>query len=242
MKRIISVYITTVIVGFLFTNNAYVAVTKLPSVNVESAFNHQVELVGSKRASGVLEATKGTSQIASQIVYQLVSENLPKKHKHQARKLATTIVTEANKYGMDPLFLVSVIRHESTFNPDAIGLVGEIGLMQIRPTTAEWLNKKFKIVKKINLKDPSNNVIIGAFYFNNLRTKFSQNSRWYISAYNMGATKLKRNIAQNVRPKEYVQNVMKHYVKYVKRLNVAYEMAGEVVSNSTSTTSVASID
>ncbi|MCB0347839.1 MAG: lytic transglycosylase domain-containing protein [Bdellovibrionales bacterium] len=242
MKRNIIVYITTVITGFLFANNAYVAVNKLPSVNLESAFTHQVELIGNKKASAVLDASEETSQIASQVIYQIVGESLPKKYKSHTRALAATIVKEANKYGMDPLFLVSVIRHESTFNPDAIGLVGEIGLMQIRPSTAEWLNKKYKIVKKVNLKDPSNNVIIGAFYFNHLRDKFSQNSRWYISAYNMGATKLKRNIAQNIRPKEYVQNVMKYYVKYVKRLNAAYEKAGEVVSINATSTKIASID
>jgi len=215
---------------FSFLNDAHVSVNKIPSVNMKSAINHQKELVGTKRSPQSAVDSKEVSQIATNLVFKLVSHNLPKKYKKDARRLTNAIVQEANKYGMDPLFLVSVIRHESSFRPDAIGGVGEIGLMQIRPTTAEWLNKKHKIVKKVNLKDPVNNVKIGAFYFSTLRDTFEQNSRWYISAYNMGSANVRKNLAKNVNPKEYVGHVMKYYVKYVDMLNTEVKQSEETSS------------
>lgn len=222
MKTYTMNLITISVIMFSFLNQAHVSVNELPKVDMRVAMNHQKELVGSKRSpQSMLESTHESS-IATKVVHALVLENLPKKHKKQARRLTATIIEESKKYGFDPLFLVSVMRHESSFNPDALGGVGEIGLMQIRPTTAEWLNKKHKIVKKINLKDPVINVKIGAFYLSQLRESFDQNSRWYISAYNMGPANVKKNLAKNVKPKEYVNHVMKYYLEYIAVLNTEY--------------------
>jgi soluble lytic murein transglycosylase len=213
------------LVTFSFLNNAQVASLELPDVNIESAFLHHKELVGKTREPQSIIANTEASQLASRFILDIVRESLPAKYKKDAVRITAAIVDEANRYNMDPLFLVSVIKQESKFNPAAIGSVGEVGLMQIRPCTAKWLNDKFKIVKKVKLHDPVNNIKIGAFYFDQLRDKFDQNSRWYISAYNMGVTKLKRKIANNEKPKIYVQNVMRHYVKFVSELHTALALS-----------------
>ncbi|MES2768318.1 MAG: lytic transglycosylase domain-containing protein [Bdellovibrionota bacterium] len=217
-------YITAIVIGlFHVPSTSYQTILAMPSVDLASVFEHQKELVGSKRLPSAFQENKNAEQIVSQLVLEIVRESLPKNYKNQSEKVAKTIIEEANKYEMDPLFLTSIIKHESAFNPKSIGLVGEIGLMQIRPTTAKWLNDKYKIVKKVNLKNPITNIKLGAFFLNKLRGKFDNNSRYYMSAYNMGAAKLRQKLKENVKPKEYVGHVMKHYVKYMERLEVAAE-------------------
>lgn len=223
--KINKLYIMMVIVFGLVhvPSTSYQTILEMPSVDLNSVFEHQKELVGNKRVPNAFRENKNAEQIVSQLVLEIVRESLPKSHQAQSEKVAKAIIEEANKYSMDPLFLTSIIKHESKFDPLAIGGVGEIGLMQIRPTTAKWLNDKYKIVKVLNLKNPVTNIKIGAYFLNNLRDKFDNNSRYYMSAYNMGATKLRQKLKENVNPKEYVGSVMKHYVEFMNRLEVAAE-------------------
>lgn len=224
------IFLTSFVATFSFSNIAQVSIFELPNVNIDSALTHQKELVGVNRKPQSLKVNSNANQIVSAIVYEITLKNLPEKYKKDALRISTAILDEATKYRMDPLFLLSIIRQESAFNPEAVGSVGELGLMQIRPTTAEWLNKGHKITKnKINLRDSVINIQVGAYYLNLLREKFKQNSNWYISAYNMGATKLRRKIAENIKPKEYSQNIMKHYVKYVGMLNSAFDQAQDEI-------------
>ena len=223
-------YILGLFVGILhIPTTSQQSLLDLPSVNLSSVYEHQKELIGAKRLPNSFQENKNADKIVSQLVLEIVRESLPKSYKGQSQKIATAIIVEANKYNMDPLFLTSVIKHESSFNPNAIGGVGEIGLMQIRPTTAKWLNDKFKIVKVVNLKNPVTNVKIGAFFLNKLRYKFDQNGRYYLSAYNMGPAKLRQKLKAKINPKEYVGYVMKHYVKYVERLEDASEKSMQLL-------------
>ena len=50
-----------------------------------------------------------------------------------------TIETNAARYGVDPLLVAAVIRVESKYKPDAVSAKGALGLMQIMPSTADWI-------------------------------------------------------------------------------------------------------
>lgn len=200
----------------------------LPAADLNSIFEHQKELIGRKRLPTTFHENKNAEKIVSQVVFEIVNDSLPKKFKHLSGRVAKAIILEANQYGMDPLFLTSVIKHESNFNPVVVGMVGEIGLMQIRPTTAKWLNDKYKAVKIVDLTHPETNIKLGAIFLNELRNKFDQNGRHYLSAYNMGPAKLRKKLKQNINPKEYVSNVMKHYVKYISHLEKIAEKSLEL--------------
>ncbi len=228
--KINKLYIIAAVIGlYLVPTTSHQHIMDLPSVDLQSVFDHQKELVGKKRLPTAFRENKNAEQIVSQVVLEIVRESLPKNYRNQSEKITKAIIVEANKYGMDPLLLTSVIKHESNFNPLAIGMVGEIGLMQIRPTTAKWLNDEFKVVKRVDLKNPVTNIRIGAFFLNKLRNKFDQNGRHYLSAYNMGAAKLRKKLKENINPKEYVGNVMKHYVKYIDKLEVAAQKSLELM-------------
>ncbi|MGE4233943.1 MAG: lytic transglycosylase domain-containing protein [Bacteriovoracia bacterium] len=147
----------------------------------------------------------------SDFVHSITEKSLPKKWKAMASRIADTIIEESAKYRLDPLFLMAVIRTESSFSPEVRGSSGEIGLMQLLPKTAKWIISKTNLELKGNLKDPVENIKIGAAYFSYLRDKFSANAAHYIAAYNMGTTNVYRALASNKKPKVYPMRVMKHY-------------------------------
>lgn len=80
----------------------------------------------------------------------------------QRRALYLWIVKrEAQKNGLPSDIADSVVTVESSYNPTAIGTVGEIGLMQIRPTTAALLG--FKGTDEA-LAEPGTNIQYGIKY------------------------------------------------------------------------------
>jgi Transglycosylase SLT domain len=71
------------------------------------------------------------------------------------------IVSEADKAGIPPALVDAVVRVESNFEPRALGGVGEIGLMQIRPETAAMLGYRGDLA---GLYEPHVNVAFGVRY------------------------------------------------------------------------------
>lgn len=67
----------------------------------------------------------------------------------------------AAAYGVPPALAHAVVRIESNFNPKARGRAGEIGLMQIKPTTARMMGYKGS---SKGLYDPETNIKYGMKY------------------------------------------------------------------------------
>lgn len=147
-------------------------------------------------------------------------DRLPKAYKHLAPQITKTLIEESTKAHFDPVFVLSIIETESQFNPKARGLVGEIGLMQVRPETAEWMAKKFKMSFKgpQSLEYPSTNIKFGVAYMSYLRSKFRGSAYKYVSAYNVGPQKLRRLIAANRKPQQYNTKVMGTYNEFYSEI------------------------
>ena len=71
------------------------------------------------------------------------------------------IKREAERLGLPPEVADAVVHVESGYDPSAIGGVGEVGLMQIRPSTAAMLGFSGPISQ---LFDPETNVKYGVMY------------------------------------------------------------------------------
>lgn len=147
-------------------------------------------------------------------VYAKIEKSLPKKFKSQARKISREVIAQSEKFHMDPLFLLAVIQTESSFNPESVGPVGEMGLMQLRVKTGKWIAEKYSLSFKgeSDLKNPIKNIRLGAAYLDYLRTKFDKSAVSYISAYNMGPSNVRRLAQEQVVPQIYSSKVIKHYV------------------------------
>jgi hypothetical protein len=71
------------------------------------------------------------------------------------------IAQEAAAQGVSPALVDAVIRIESRYNPAAVGSVGEIGLMQVRPKTAALLGFQGS---PVDLAEPGTNLRFGVGY------------------------------------------------------------------------------
>ena len=97
------------------------------------------------------------------------------------------VTVEANKYNLDQNLIYSVIKTESGFKENAISKAGAVGLMQILPSTAEWVCKKLRIEYSYeNLFNGEKNIQIGCYYLNYLINLFDFNLENTICAYNCG--------------------------------------------------------
>lgn len=74
-----------------------------------------------------------------------------------ALRIAQAVMTEANRYSMSPVLLLSVMAVESGFDPRAVSSLGARGLMQVLPAAHP---RAFTDVKQLD--DPAINVRIGS--------------------------------------------------------------------------------
>lgn len=183
---------------------------------------HAKKLIGGKFYDQSVVRDAENIKDISVFVHGMVAQLLPAQHQKKAKTIATAIIRESEKQGFDPIFVLAVIQNESRFNPEMRGNHGEIGLMQVKPSTAEWLaehkvfNKKkylkFKDGVEASLLNPVENIRIGLVFMAQLRDSFDGESRHYVSAYNMGAKRVRDLVKAGKQPKEYVQAVMKRYI------------------------------
>ena len=99
------------------------------------------------------------------------------------------IQTYATKYQLDPYLVQSIMRCESSNDPNAVSHVGAIGLMQIMPDTGEWIGHKIdpELAYSLDmLNDPAINIEYSCWYLNFLSERFDKNVMEMIAAYNAG--------------------------------------------------------
>lgn len=97
-------------------------------------------------------------------------------------------------YGVDPLLVASIIRVESKYNQRARSSKGAMGLMQLMPSTAEWVAPQAGIFnfEPSMLYDPRKNIKIGTWYFSSLQREFPGDSPVAIAAYNAGRGRVRQ--------------------------------------------------
>lgn len=202
----------------LVTGNAFANTPikrDLASVRVE----HARELMGPSYKKSIVSKFEDRRDLEKNI-YKVVDARLPKKFKYKGYQIARTIIKESLKHSLDPYFVMAVISGESSFNPHAVGPVGEIGMMQIRPTTGKWMAEILKTSWRGNrtLRDPVENIKLGVAYLSWLRDKFNGHGQLYLAAYNMGPTSVKNAVSRNIYPKDYPIHVMKRYISFYKEI------------------------
>jgi soluble lytic murein transglycosylase len=99
------------------------------------------------------------------------------------------IIDEAKRYGIDPLFMFSVIRQESLFEGFVKSTAGAHGLMQIIPATGEQIATELGWPPAYDSDDlyrPIVSVRFGSYYLSKNRDLLDGN--WYggLAAYNAG--------------------------------------------------------
>lgn len=132
------------------------------------------------------------------------------------------------KHPADPLLVLSLIRQESVFNPEARSRVGARGLMQLMPTTA----KRFKRgVREGQLGVPVTNLEIGTRYVENLYNRYDGNLVQVLAAYNAGEARVEKWKSIYFNSERMLANIenipfleTRNYVKLIFRNLFFYKM------------------
>ena len=117
-------------------------------------------------------------------------------------KLADTIENVSADYSVDKRLVLSVVYQESRCKPNAVGAVGELGLMQISP---RWHYDRMIRLDARNLLDPNANIKVGVDLLKSLDVM--SDPRTALSIYNGGYTFPESS-------KKYSSAVMARYLQY----------------------------
>lgn len=137
------------------------------------------------------------------------------------------VVNESAKQNnIDPFILLSVMREESRFDPEASSIAGALGLMQIMPHAAFRLNKvlNLDIPDKSRLHDVRINITLGAYYLKALLHKFNSLPA-VLASYNAGEEKVIEWLRSGnyKSPDEFIEDIPYDETRnYVKRVIVTY--------------------
>ncbi len=136
-----------------------------------------------------------------------------------------------SKYKVDAMLTLAVMREESHFREEIISGSDARGLMQILPSTGEWLAGKIFGPATFNrslLFRPSMNIELGSYYLRYLLDKFDDNVVLAIVAYNWGEGALGRWMGDSPpsdldifietipveEPRRYVKKVLRSFAMY----------------------------
>jgi soluble lytic murein transglycosylase-like protein len=111
--------------------------------------------------------------------------------------LASTIREAALENGIDPEIAFGLVRAESGFRSGATSRVGAVGLTQLMPGTARWLEPG---VTRSDLRDPETNVRIGFRYLRSLIDQFNGDVDLALIAYNRGPGTVDRVLKRGGNP------------------------------------------
>ncbi len=128
-------------------------------------------------------------------------------------RLANVIISECDRYGYDPLFLMGLIITESSFKRGQISHMGAQGLMQVMPPVGRTLARGSGMAweEGETLFDFESNIKLGSLHLFRQILQFKSVDRGIIS-YNQGETSLRRKIRQNKPlPKAYLKKVIAKY-------------------------------
>jgi soluble lytic murein transglycosylase len=142
-----------------------------------------------------------------------------------------SIVAAARRYGLDPYFVAAIIREESQFRPEALSPAGARGVMQVMPTTGEWIARMNGIrdFDRAKLFEADMNITIGAWYLSHLMKRFRSDLVLVSAAYNAGPEAVAgwsgRNGASSdadafvetipfMETRGYVKKVLRNYAEY----------------------------
>ncbi len=111
--------------------------------------------------------------------------------------LAKQISEAAVEEGIEPALAFGLVRAESSFRIQATSRVGAVGLTQLMPRTAAWMEPG---VTRAQLRDPETNLRIGMRYLRYLLDKYDGDEKLALTAYNRGPGTVDRALRRGASP------------------------------------------
>lgn len=142
----------------------------------------------------------------------------------EALSLARAAVDIGEEHGVETRLVLAVAWQESRFRDKAVSPMGAVGVMQVLPSTADWLAGKMGLSKYV-LTDTWTSVRLGTFLLSRLSVKYDGDMDLVLSAYNGGgraAAKYRKYRAGELP----VDSLSKENVLYVRGTKSAYGRLG----------------
>lgn len=114
-----------------------------------------------------------------------------------SRELAEEIYDRAVEADVDPDLAFGLVHAESSFRNSATSSVGAIGLTQLMPKTAKWLEPG---VQTADLRKPDTNLRIGLKYLRQLIDRYEGDTKLALLAYNRGPGTVDRVLERGGNP------------------------------------------
>ncbi|MGZ3709801.1 MAG: lytic transglycosylase domain-containing protein, partial [Bdellovibrionota bacterium] len=148
--------------------------------------------------SAELTSAPGASPVET-FVTGYTRHSLSHRWKKLTRSITQAVLSSAERFHLDPLLILAVIEQESHFLPMTQGSHGEIGLMQLKPGTAQWIARisGFHWHGKRTLFDPATNIRLGSAYLAHLRD-LEPEPAGMLAAYNLGFSRHQRFLRENL--------------------------------------------
>lgn len=123
-------------------------------------------------------------------------------------KYPDTVIPVSERYGLDPLLILSIMRAESKYDEYALSYANAKGLMQLTDDTFDVIRNN--IASKDDIFDPVTNITGGIWYLYYLYQN-TDDIKKAVEAYNCGLMNVGRMIPQSV---IYTRRVFEFYEIY----------------------------
>lgn len=154
-----------------------------------------------------LANTYATNKLESYVSDDVIGSTAYANSLAGANEYTAIIEKAATTYQIPAKLIAAVIKQESNFNPTVVSHAGGAqGLMQLMPTTAQYLGVT-------NAFDPEQNIMAGAKYLRQMLDKFNNDPTLALAAYNAGASRVTKygGIPPFKETQNYVKKVMNYF-------------------------------
>lgn len=138
----------------------------------------------------------------------------------------------AAEFGVDPAWVFGLMRQESRFVTNARSVVGAGGLMQVMPSTAQWVANRLKIPYHASMvNDVGVNIRLGTYYLANALKNLGNQPVLATAGYNAGPGRARQwqHATRPLDADQYVESIpfleTRDYVKKVMTNAVHYGIA-----------------
>lgn len=146
----------------------------------------------------------------------------PSLRRQMSRDIAMAVAEASYINDVDPFLLLSMIEVESRYNKAAVGLHGEKGLMQIKPSTALWVAPEKDELYACNLHEIRCNIMMGASYVGFLQRKVEKRR---------ARAEDPEQLAELATPKLFRQHVLRSYNLGPAKANRIADERGPAMEN-----------
>lgn len=148
--------------------------------------------------SGAWDAMESAEKMAAAEREDVISESITKYSEYSLdRSLAESIYDAAVENEIDPNIAFGLVRAESSFRNTSTSPVGAVGLTQLMPKTAAWLEPG---VTRAELREPKTNLKIGFKYLRQMIDKYEGDTKLALLAYNRGPGTVDRELKRGNNP------------------------------------------